>query len=126
MKQKIKEKGPRIRLNRITGIAIAAVVIVLVAIVLFFVLWSPVFKPAKPVPVTLGEYYDSLDMSCATDLDCEVKDIGNCCGYLPECVNTNAVIDLALVEKLCDGRVSPCGFADITECECKAGRCRGI
>jgi len=126
MKQKIEEKEPRIRLNRITGIAIAAVIIVLVAVFLFFVLWPSVFKPAKPVPTTLGEYYDSLDMSCTIDRDCEVKNIGNCCGYFPECVNTNAVTDPALAETLCDDRVSACGFAEITKCRCVAGKCTGI
>jgi len=126
MKQKVKEKEPRIRLNRTTGIAIVVVAIVLVAVFLFFVFWSPIFKPANPVPTTLGQYYDSIDMSCTIDLDCEVKNIGNCCGYFPECVNTNAVTDQELAEKLCEGRVSPCGFAEITKCRCDAGKCTGI
>ena len=124
MKQKIEEKKPRIRLNRTTGIAIAAVAIVLVAVSLFFMFWSPIFEPAKPT--TLGGYYDSLDMSCTIDRDCEVKNIGNCCGYFPECVNTNAVTDPALAETLCDDRVSACGFAEITKCRCVAGKCTGI
>jgi len=126
MKQKMKEKEPRIRLNRTTGIAIVVVVIVLISVFLFFVFWSPIFTLGKPTPTTLGEYYDSLDISCATDRDCEVKNIGNCCGYFPECVNTNAVTDPALAETLCDDRVSACGFAEITKCRCVAGKCTGI
>ena len=32
----------------------------------------------------------TLDTSCRVDSDCAVKDVGNCCGTFPACVNVDS------------------------------------
>lgn len=71
------------------------------------------FNPAAP------------DRSCRSDSDCAVKDVGNCCGYFPMCVNSNAQTDPAAVRAACEqsGMASICGFQDVQGCSCVQGRC---
>jgi len=70
-----------------------------------------------------------LDASCAVDSDCEVKDVGNCCGRMPACVNRAAVPrSAAAVQRECErtGTSSICGFQELAGCRCEAGRCAGV
>ena len=79
---------------------------------------SPVVAPkATPPP--------RLDASCRTDADCTVKNVGNCCGYYPACVNVDSPTDPAAVTAQCkaSGRMSVCGFPQIAGCRCVAGQC---
>ncbi|HYG07355.1 MAG TPA: hypothetical protein VD865_13250 [Stenotrophomonas sp.] len=66
-----------------------------------------------------------LDLSCRTDADCTVKNVGNCCGAAPSCVNVDSPTDPAAVMAQCQasGRMSVCGFAEITGCQCVDGQC---
>jgi hypothetical protein len=75
---------------------------------------APGFDPSNP------------DRSCKTDSDCVVKDVGNCCGRFPACVNKNAKTDPAAVRAQCakDGMASICGFEEITACQCVEGQCQ--
>jgi hypothetical protein len=68
----------------------------------------------------------SLLVTCGTDADCEVKDVGSCCGYRPACVNRDARPDPAAVQARCaqEGRVGICGFREIQGCQCVSGRCK--
>ncbi len=74
---------------------------------------------------TLNKYYSSIDYSCKADSDCEIKDVRNCCGYYPQCVNKNAATDPRLVNALCqaEGSASICGFEEISKCWCINNRC---
>lgn len=65
------------------------------------------------------------DRSCQVDADCAVKDVGNCCGYYPACVNAQAPTFPEQVKAACEaqGLSSICGFQDITACACVEGRC---
>ena len=65
---------------------------------------------------------------CEKDEDCEIKNIGNCCGYYPACVNKNYEPDLEAIQKECDekGMMSVCGFPVINACECTDSLCKGI
>ena len=65
------------------------------------------------------------DRSCQTDADCAVKNVGNCCGYFPACVNVQAETFPERVMAACEaqGLSSICGFEDITACACVEGRC---
>ncbi len=74
---------------------------------------------------TLNKYYSEIDYSCQTDSDCIIKDIRNCCGYYPQCVNSNARTDPNLVSDLCkkEGAASICGFEEIQSCKCSGKRC---
>lgn len=66
-----------------------------------------------------------IDRSCKIDADCEVKNVGNCCGYYPQCVNVNSPTDPEQVKADCarEGRSSICGFPSIDHCQCVEGQC---
>lgn len=63
--------------------------------------------------------------ACDEDSDCVIKDVHNCCGYYPRCVNKDYEPDIKAVEKECaeKGRVSVCGFPQITSCKCVGNKC---
>lgn len=64
--------------------------------------------------------------ACKTDADCAVKNVGNCCGAFPACVNKDAKTDPAGVQAQCakDGMASICGFKEISGCQCVQGTCQ--
>lgn len=74
-------------------------------------------EPAKP---------GKVDSSCKSDADCTVKDVGNCCGYYPACVNVNSPTDPRGVQAQCakSGMASVCGFQEIRGCQCVRGQCQ--
>ena len=94
---------------------------------------SPATPPApaspEPAPQSEPEPASSatvaIDRSCKTDADCTVKNVGNCCGYYPACVNVNSPTDPKGVQAECakKGMMSVCGFPDISSCSCKQGQC---
>ena len=65
-----------------------------------------------------------MDYSCLADDDCEIKNVGNCCGYYPECVNTGFQPNPDWCDGL--GLASVCGFPSINACICEEGRCQGV
>ena len=67
----------------------------------------------------------AVDYSCSTDAECTVKNVGNCCGYYPACVNVDSPTFPDQVKAECQrtGTSSICGFPDIQGCQCVAGRC---
>jgi len=66
-----------------------------------------------------------VDYTCKTSADCAVKNVGNCCGKQPACVNRNSPVDPAAVRAQCQasGMMSVCGFQEISACQCVSGRC---
>jgi len=68
----------------------------------------------------------AVDRSCTTDADCTVKNVGNCCGYYPACVNVDSPTDPEGVQGECasTGRVGVCGFPEISGCQCVQGTCQ--
>ncbi len=78
---------------------------------------------AQPTLVKSGAVV--LDKSCKSDTDCTVKNVGNCCGYYPACVNKDSPTDPAGVQAQCraQGRVGVCGFPSIASCQCRNGQC---
>lgn len=90
-----------------------------------------VAEPAPPAAPKQGDTVSrgepgKVDTRCATRADCVVKDVGNCCGYFPACVNRNSPVFPEQVRAACEaeGRASICGFREITGCECVAGECQ--
>lgn len=77
---------------------------------------APGFNPSAP------------NRSCKTDSDCVVKDVGNCCGAYPMCVNKDAKTDPAAVRAQCakDGMASVCGFQEVSGCQCVKGQCENL
>lgn len=84
--------------------------------------------PAGPTPVQVGGGPLQLDDSCRVDSDCEVKNVGNCCGYFPACVNRDAQPDPQAVQARCaeSGMASVCGFREIQACSCVQSRCEAV
>lgn len=68
------------------------------------------------------------DLSCRVAGDCAVRNVGNCCGYFPACVNKDSPVDPDAVRAECarTGTASICGFEDIQACECADGSCRRV
>ena len=94
---------------------------------------NPPPAPTKaPTPTNaltnLQSYYNTIDTSCRQDSDCVVKDVHNCCGYFPQCVNKSAATDSALVQRICreQGLAGGCGFPAIESCECRNNRCSSV
>lgn len=85
-----------------------------------------VVAAASPAQDSFTAYEADIDRSCQRDSDCAVKDVHNCCGYYPECVNAAAKTDAERVRKLCADAAmgSICGFPDISSCVCSQGACR--
>ena len=67
-----------------------------------------------------------IDRSCRSDADCTVKNVGNCCGAYPACVNVTSPIDPAGVQARCQaqGMMGVCGFTEIQGCRCLQGQCQ--
>lgn len=72
--------------------------------------------PATPI---------KIDATCRTNADCTVKNVGNCCGYYPACVNVNSPTDPKGVQAECarTGQMSVCGFREISACQCVDAQC---
>jgi hypothetical protein len=66
-----------------------------------------------------------VDYSCHTDADCAIKDVGNCCGRYPACVNKDSPTFPERVREACakNHEAGVCGFPDIRGCTCVEGRC---
>ena len=86
--------------------------------------------PEKPQPRTGGPLPAErvalkIDRSCRADADCAVKDVRNCCGAMPACVNVDAKIDPSRVQEDCKrgGGFAVCGFPAIEGCKCASGQC---
>jgi len=82
-------------------------------------------RTGGPLPPQVLPEPVKLDYRCTSDADCAVKDIGNCCGAYPACVNKDSPTDPAAVQAQCakQGRMSTCGFQPIDACSCTQGRC---
>lgn len=81
-------------------------------------------SPTQAVAAAPGE----VDYSCRRDDDCAVKNVGNCCGYYPACVNAASSTYPELVMERCrrEGLMAVCGFPQISACVCVEGRCEAV
>jgi len=85
---------------------------------------APAAGAAMPTLPTTGPL--APDTSCQVASDCAVKNVGNCCGHFPACVNADAVVDPEAVRAQCAsaGMASVCGWAEIRSCDCVDNRCQ--
>ncbi len=83
--------------------------------------------PTADAPAPVAEVGD-VDYACKVDSDCAVKNIGNCCGYYPACVNRDSPTFPERVMARCaeEEMAGICGFPDIAGCACVAGRCQNV
>lgn len=84
----------------------------------------PPERVSTPAP-TRGNSPPRIDASCRVNADCVVKNVGNCCGEYPACVNAGSPTDPAAVQAACkaSGRMAACGFRQIASCTCDQGTC---
>jgi hypothetical protein len=94
---------------------------------------APVATPVAQAPGAMEtapapKAADELGRSCNTNSDCAVKDVGNCCGAYPMCVNKDTKTDPAAVRAQCEqkGMASICGFQEVSGCQCVKGQCENI
>ena len=75
-----------------------------------------------------GQAPGVVDYACTTDADCAIKDVGNCCGYYPACVNSDSPTFPEQVKAQCAerGMSSICGFPALSGCQCVDNRCEGV
>ena len=80
---------------------------------------------SQPQSSASGGLPTQIDTTCRTDADCTVKNVGNCCGAYPACVNVASPTDPDGVKAQCQasGRMSVCGFHEISGCQCVSGQC---
>jgi hypothetical protein len=66
-----------------------------------------------------------VDIRCTRNADCAVKNVGNCCGAMPACVNKDSPTDPEAVKARCQaqGMMGVCGFREISACQCDNGQC---
>jgi hypothetical protein len=78
-----------------------------------------------PKPAATGDTV-KIDVSCRSEADCAVKNVGDCCGAKPACVNANSPTDPEGVKAECSrrGMMSICGFKPVEGCQCVQGQCK--
>ncbi len=71
---------------------------------------------------------DTVDHSCKSDSDCAIKNVGNCCGAFPMCVNRDSPVfpDRVRAECAKNHMAGTCGFPVIESCVCAEGRCANV
>ncbi len=69
-----------------------------------------------------------VDYNCRVDADCAVKDVGNCCGRYPACVNRDSPTfpDRVAAECARTGMSGICGYPEISSCRCVEQRCAAV
>lgn len=104
------------------------VVILSFAAFLLIGVFFPQSANAKKMFNEYNTYLLEIDRSCENDSDCAIKDVHNCCGYYPECVNVKATVDPERVKKSCadQGIASICGFPSISACQCTEHTCSPV
>ncbi len=83
---------------------------------------------SSPTPPRAATTPVQLDFSCRSNADCAVKDVGNCCGAMPACVNKDSPTDPQAVQAQCarSGMAGICGFREIKACQCVNSRCEAV
>ena len=78
-----------------------------------------------PPPGTDKPALGQIDTRCRSNADCAVKNVGNCCGAMPACVNRDSPTDPQAVQAQCQakGMMGLCGFREISACQCDNGQC---
>ncbi len=108
---------------------VLAVLVILTVIFSFYVYFSRIKNIGSNKSYsTLKEYREGLNYSCNFNFECKIKDIHDCCGYYPECVNSNAKVDPDFVDRICgkEVRLCPLGVftSDTTSCKCINKKCQ--
>ncbi len=85
-------------------------------------------EPANPAPAKGEPAKGVVDYSCSRNEECAIKNVGNCCGEYPACVNADSPTFPEQVKADCakKGMMGVCGFPVLQGCQCIEGRCESI
>lgn len=104
-----------------------------IAVLVFALLIAACHGAASPsqevrAPDTPQVTAGAVDYSCTSDDQCAIKNVGNCCGEYPACVNLDSPTFPEQVKADCarKGVSGICGFPVLEGCQCIEGRCEGI
>lgn len=89
----------------------------------------PVHAASAPQPAAASSSLaPTINYTCRVNSDCVIKNIGNCCGYYPACVNKHSPAAPSAVQAECKrrGMMSACGFPAIRSCRCAARHCVAV
>ena len=83
---------------------------------------------SAPAPTSANFDPGAVSRACKVDADCEIKNVGNCCGAHPTCVNKDAATDPDAVRAQCrkEHRAGVCSMEAIGGCSCVQGQCSNI
>ncbi|HEY2346989.1 MAG TPA: hypothetical protein VGH80_14110 [Xanthomonadaceae bacterium] len=89
---------------------------------------TPASAPTAAASPAAAPDFEHPDRSCKVDADCQVKDVGNCCGTYPMCVNKDAAVDPKAVKAQCarEHRFGMCHVMAVGGCSCVQGQCSDI
>ena len=98
------------------------ILIIITLILLFFSIIYIFFYDGRNV---INNRIPKEVLYCEIDEDCVIKDVHNCCGYYPRCVNKDYTPDIEKVIEECkeSGVASACGWPEITNCKCINNNC---
>ncbi len=82
-------------------------------------------SPPRSAKLLPNQTPSEINYSCTTAADCVVKNVGNCCGYYPGCVNTSSATFPDQVRAQCTAQkmLGVCGFPADPGCQCVAHKC---
>jgi len=90
---------------------------------------APGQASSQQTPAEAGQPAKGIvDYSCSSDAQCTIKNVGNCCGEHPACVNVDSPTFPEQVKADCEaeGRSGICGFPVLEGCQCVQGHCEGV
>ncbi len=82
-------------------------------------------SPPRSARLLPNQPRGEVNYSCASNADCVVKNVGNCCGYYPGCVNSSSPTFPDQVKAQCAAQKmhGVCGFPADSGCQCVEHRC---
>jgi hypothetical protein len=82
-------------------------------------------SPPRSARLLQNPAHGEVNYSCTTAVDCVVKNVGNCCGYYPGCVNASSPTFPDQVRAQCTAQKmhGVCGFPADPGCQCVAHKC---
>lgn len=87
---------------------------------LILVSLQPIKSTFIPVGQIIPENKNKIDLKCQNGSDCQIKNVGNQCGYYPMCVNKNFQPNPPELNSMI------CGFPSIDNCRCIENKCQGL
>jgi len=99
---------------------LSSIMLIVSLVTLIFVSLPPAKSVFVPNEQIIPESKDKIDLTCKNSSDCQIKNVGNQCGYYPMCVNKNFQPNPPELDSMI------CGFPSIENCQCVKSQCQGL